>query len=359
MVVGILFPPMSAAQVVEVGPDRPLGPADPGTAFTEPVIATHPDDASRLAVVAIAGFTRAPGAPGWHCVTWQSHDGGSAWDRRQRVRVSDHPILLWTADGLVLVSTATRRTTDGLASGLLVMRSTDGGESFEVQVELVESDARANAITPADLGAGDVLHGGMTFMELGGGRPRLLDQATLWTSRETREGLAPAVVVGHSCQTRVGFATLTGGPDRSYAVCVGPGARDVLVYASQDGGRSWSGPRGVLGGDGPLLASGASIQRSTPVLRRAVGAAVNRDGVLGVVWQDRQAHPRRTCQRLLFAASRDGGRTFTPPATVSTEDSCPANPANREAGRQWPGGTDSVAGSPCAARNVPGIRGNE
>jgi hypothetical protein len=198
-------------------------------------------------------------------------------------------------------------------------------------------EARANAVAPAVLGDGTAIHGGVTFMTLRGGRERFLDAGRLW-ARPGGDGAPGDPVAVGECQTRVGFPVLAGGPERAYAVCVGVGARDIVVHASDDGGRSWGPARGVLGGARPILDRGARIQRRSPVLRRAVGAAVNGDGVLGVEWQDREGDPSRRCQRLVFSASVDGGRTFTDPVPVSDAPSCPARAG--EAGVQWPGGTD-------------------
>jgi hypothetical protein len=45
--------------------------------------------------------------------------------------------------------------------------------------------------------------------------------------------------------------------------------------------------------------------------------AVNRDGVVGVTWYDRRAHPDNLGWDIRFSASVDGGVTFTPSAPVS------------------------------------------
>jgi hypothetical protein len=385
---GFLLVPLvseGAAQDVYVGRDRLVDGDDPTTAYTEPVITTHPEDPNRFAVVAIRGFTRQAAAPGWYCASWQTRDGGETWRRldidlsecadptsvldergrlhvavlgggggvtvlrsdrghrwnsRQRVRGADHPVLVRAPSGLLLVSTATQRSGGDLVSGLLVARSEDDGATFQVVGRSIQDGTRANAVAPAVLDDGTVVHGVSVFMERRGRRLRFLDQERLLAHRQKAGALGPPVEIGRDCQTRVGFPTLVAGADAVYAVCVGAGARDILVYASPDEGESWLPARGVFGGSRPILEPNETIERGSSVLRREVGASANQDGVLGIVWQDREGDRSRRCQRVMFTASRDGGRTFTPPVRVSGEDSCPDNPQNREAGRQWPGGTD-------------------
>jgi hypothetical protein len=52
--------------------------------------------------------------------------------------------------------------------------------------------------------------------------------------------------------------------------------------------------------------------------------AVNGDGVVGVAWYDRREDPTRRCWKKYFAASLDGGETFTPNVPLSSAPSCPS-----------------------------------
>src|SRR5262249_59405498 len=47
--------------------------------------------------------------------------------------------------------------------------------------------------------------------------------------------------------------------------------------------------------------------------------AVNRDGVVGVTWYDRREDPANRRFRLRFSASFDGGDSFSPSISVSSE----------------------------------------
>jgi hypothetical protein len=56
--------------------------------------------------------------------------------------------------------------------------------------------------------------------------------------------------------------------------------------------------------------------------------AVNKDGVVGVVFNDRRDDPKNSCYRLYFAASVDGGETFLPNVKASEGATCPLDPGN-------------------------------
>jgi len=87
-------------------------------------------------------------------------------------------------------------------------------------------------------------------------------------------------------------------------------AREMSVSYSTDEGANWTNPVVLRAKDaGP--AYWANVE-------------VNRDGVVGVAWlQLERSEPERMCYRIYFAASIDGGKTFTPPHLVSDTVSCP------------------------------------
>lgn len=107
--------------------------------------------------------------------------------------------------------------------------------------------------------------------------------------------------------------------DRLYVVWddVSSGESNIWLTWSSDKGRTWS-PR-LRVNDNPRAASdGPADFRMTPVV------AVNRDGVVGVAWYDRREDVTRRCWKKYFAASLDGGQTFTRNVPVSSAPSCPA-----------------------------------
>jgi len=98
-----------------------------------------------------------------------------------------------------------------------------------------------------------------------------------------------------------------------YAVWLdaGNGSYQVMAAASPDGGATWSRPVRVNDNDG-------ASNQSTPAI------AVDGEGVVGVSWNDRRADPTDLCYQPYFAASADGGASFSPNVEVSQELTCPA-----------------------------------
>lgn len=93
--------------------------------------------------------------------------------------------------------------------------------------------------------------------------------------------------------------------------------RNVTVARSQDNGETWA-PTAVKAPDA------GRAQFSS--------VAVSNQGTLGVTWiQYEREESRRNCWRTYFAASVDGGESFSAPVVVSTVASCPDPVANKVA----------------------------
>ncbi len=91
------------------------------------------------------------------------------------------------------------------------------------------------------------------------------------------------------------------------------GTRKILVAQSNDKGLTWS-KAAVLSDD--LAASARGLGAYLPAI------AVNRDGVVGVSWYDIRDLPAgRTGWDVRFRASSDGGKTWLPSVRVSRESS--------------------------------------
>jgi hypothetical protein len=98
-----------------------------------------------------------------------------------------------------------------------------------------------------------------------------------------------------------------------YAVWLdaGDGSYQVMTAASPDGGATWSQPVRVNDNEG-------ASNQSNPAI------AVDGEGVVGVSWNDRRADPTDLCYQPYFAASVDGGVSFSPNVEVSQDLTCPA-----------------------------------
>lgn len=107
-------------------------------------------------------------------------------------------------------------------------------------------------------------------------------------------------------------------PDRIYAVWpdFGEGPPRVVIAWTDDRGVSWSAPEPVA----------AVAEAGAQQFQAAVAA--NPDGVLGVIWYEGPGPPAELSFHPMFAASLDGGETFTLPARVSTVASRPLGSGN-------------------------------
>jgi hypothetical protein len=94
------------------------------------------------------------------------------------------------------------------------------------------------------------------------------------------------------------------------------GHSQILFAFSEDKGRSWSAARRI----NDNVPSDTTDQFMPEV-------AVNRNGVVGAMWYDRREHPDNLGWDARFAASLDGGASFTPSVRVS------------QAGASFPPGT--------------------
>lgn len=84
----------------------------------------------------------------------------------------------------------------------------------------------------------------------------------------------------------------------------------VKVSHSSDLGRTWSKPIAVNDDtDGG--------QPSNPAI------AINRDGAVAVVFNDRRNDPKNSCYSLYYSVSHDGGETFLPNVKASEKPTCP------------------------------------
>jgi hypothetical protein len=170
-------------------------------------------------------------------------------------------------------------------------------------------------------------------------RPLPSPRSWLLESRDGGRTFSPPRPLAEGCDQRAGWAYLVAGVesgphrDRLYWLCVLQGRAGVQLRRSEDAGRSWSG--------------WVRVDRDGVPGRTGLPAvAVNREGIVGVAWLARDSTSAGPCDRLLFAASVDGGASFLDPVLVSRERSCPASdPRNAaaHARRSWGGDYNGLA----------------
>ena len=103
--------------------------------------------------------------------------------------------------------------------------------------------------------------------------------------------------------------------------------QNVTVAYSTDAGNSW------------LKSAVLRSENAGPA--HFYSLAVSPDGTVGASWlQHETGEGKLSCYRIYFAASIDGGETFTPPHSVSDTVSCPDTASNKETIRRWARGGD-------------------
>jgi hypothetical protein len=271
---------------------------------------------------------------------YRAPDGGLRWPEPQQTPLFDRQYVTVDRTGgrfhgrVYVHGTATGRRLDagGPAIGVGITRAEDG-RNFEAPLFLA-------ATPPAyvrGMGNGAVLADG-TFAFVYG---EWLDAAftdaddPLATAPTARIRVAASTTGGESFRPgvtvddawlRAGGATTSmpaiavdasDGPfrDRLYVVWSDyrNGRSEPVLSWSADGGRTWSRPR-------PVHDDRRAELRGRGADHFMASVAVNREGVVGVMWYDRREHADNLGWHVRFAASYDGGDTFTPSVRVSEGD---------------------------------------
>ncbi|MCI0488476.1 MAG: glycoside hydrolase [Blastocatellia bacterium] len=277
-----------------------------------------------------------PESPIW---VYRSGDRGKTWQEPAVIpgRAIDHPAIVATGRGadkrLYIAALASGR--DSLVvpnpvetSGIAVFRSDDGGLSFKTSAFIAPDNLGHNAMNPLVLPDGSLL---VTYIDFPNARNQQLSSSRVYAARSGDGGYnfgLPQFVAERSNRTDSGFSY---GPQfavdlsnsryrgRVYAVWNGPDKDGVHTYVihSSDSGRTWSARR-VLKADGAGHAVFAAL-------------AVSSNGTVGVVWiQDEKVESKPHSYRAYFAASTDGGETFTQAYTLSDAISQADSALNKE-----------------------------
>jgi hypothetical protein len=106
----------------------------------------------------------------------------------------------------------------------------------------------------------------------------------------------------------------TNGPFKDRVYCVWPdqrsGRTEIYVSYSSDKAKTWSPPQ-LINDDRPPPDPTQGPDHLMPVI------AVNKNGVVGIVWYDRRDNPDKLGYWVRFTASLDGGDTWLPSKRVS------------------------------------------
>lgn len=276
-------------------------------------------------------------------VVYRSKDGGKTWSQPTILVgsgiVVDRPYLIAdqsasSYQGRVYVySLITHRTVDGenLGYNIALWRSSDGGLTYEGPV------VRAgNKQLTFHLSNGVVLSDGTLICLIGELDPQKRNDGyagsqygnaeepngtlKVIVSKDGGGSVEPAFKVSEiykdwrpeafSLSSLAADEGSVQFKDRIYAAWGDGryGRTQILVSYSKDKGRTWSRPR-IVNDDQPAIGEGP--HNFMPVV------AVNRDGIVAVMWYDRRDKPNSFGYSVRLAASMDGGETWQPSVRVS------------------------------------------
>jgi hypothetical protein len=273
----------------------------------------------------------------------RSADGGRTWRVASRIRHMERAQIVTdlrksgnSASLFIYGSDDGESEKDGVGSGLRLFSSQNAGATFEENRlppdsgEYIDSAAPGAVLENGDLVASfdalpwplpatdaDVL--GPHFEHHFVGMFTMHDSGSYLPSRIQSRLVARRAVIkpSYTDPTLPAIAVdASGGPfsGRIYVVWNdwSDGRSDILLSSSDDEGKTWTPPT-KINDDLPRSPRSQGPDDFMPVI------AVNTFGVVGVSWYDRRAFLDNQGWSERFAASIDGGETFTPSVAVSSD----------------------------------------
>lgn len=276
-------------------------------------------------------------------VVYRSTDRGQNWQGPTLIpgRSFDRPSIVATRDKVFIEAVASGKDTFVVkqpisADVVSLLSSDDQGGSFQSMGYVAPDNLGRNSLNASLLpddsvllsyfdhprNEGQRLTGGRLYIvkAMDGGRALGLPQFVADVNRASNPGQIAVDRSTGPFRGRV-YAAWEGGslmylnPSNVRASANSGKSREVAIAYSTDEGLKWSTPVILRG------------EESGPAYYANV--VVNHDGVVGLAWlQHERSQPERLCYRVYFAASLDGGKTFTSPRLVSDAVSCPDSKDN-------------------------------
>jgi hypothetical protein len=268
----------------------------------------------------------------------RSMNGGITWERDSvnLGQAHDHEVMVEDKSygrfrGSIYISSII-----GINS-IFIARSDNQGKTFSIIRKWKFSNLNTNTWTPVVQSDGTLIVPFTTFQRQGILKSVWLKSGLSWLVKSTDGGntFSTPSFICESCGK--GFPMLTNDlsnskyKDRLYFICANPETKQIYLHYSPDQGEKWS---------DPIIVNQFTNreEKERPPFFGAPTAAVNKNGVLGVIWQDRKEDSSGKCQYLYFSASLDGGQSFLKPVKVSAKLSCPQEGNNTWAGERWKAG---------------------
>jgi len=318
---------------------EPVLDASPDPSMTDPACTYGPDNTAYfVAQGRVKAFvnTGSSVAEKFFGFLYRSRDSGKTWlppinieDMEAQFMITDNTKGKYHGRLYIHGAAGIRGIDSVYVPGLTIYHSTDGGATLASPVKLGSNGANL-VLNP---GPSVVLSDGTLVLSFNELRDRKAyrnvyqpPEPNAWfkivTSEDGGESFSKAVAISdwylRSMSTTNTVPALavdrSNGVfrDRLYAAWpdVRSGRSEILFSYSADKGKTWSKPIAV-NDDWPRLEPERGPDNFMPTL------AVNRDGVVGVMWYDRRDNPDNLGWWTRFTASLDGGETFLPSVRVS------------------------------------------
>ena len=285
---------------------------------------------------------------------YHSKDGGFNWNK-ESVNLGDghdHETMVIDStggsfNGAVYLTSVKRGT-------VFLGRSQDNGKSFGFTNTFRFSNLNTNVMNPVILSNGTVVIPFNTFQRKAIGKNAWLDKSLSWMITSKDGGVTFSTPSFISQTGGKGFPTMAVDlshskfRDRLYWATSSEKDKMIYIHYSPDKGQSWSEPL-------PIRKFVTKDQPPRSPFTGVPTIAVNKNGTVGVIWQDRLEDTSGACQFLYFAYSKDGGEKFSEPVKVSSERSCPELHGNGWVGTRWRSGGDYLGLVPLLNGNFKAV----
>jgi hypothetical protein len=272
-----------------------------------------------------------------------SRDGGRTWSKPHALKAGDRPMLAVDTTtsrfrGRVYYEALTNDHGNPIHSCICLVYSADNGKTIAPRVTIFHNPPGLEPKKSLFSGGITVLSNG-TLVALSYQWPSFANPAIVaFTSTNggisfSRAHLVTKRTVDANIAITSGFSPIplaasdtTSGPFRNRVYAVWDdfrfGQGNILLAHSDDAGKTWSAP--IVVDDAPPAASGGGPFASNPAI------AVNSKGVVGVTWYDERGIAGNVGAVVRFAASNDGGESFSSSVPIASVPSLVDVDVNRQ-----------------------------
>jgi hypothetical protein len=313
---------------------------DCGRTWSKPFIAPEPEGADPWGIITNDGIAILSVLGLSNLITYRSLDGGKNWLEKtvNLGRGFDHQTMVYDPLGNKVYLVSDRE------NKVYFNYSTDDGASFPNSQEWQYNNLYSNTMTAQLSTNGKLLIPFANYAkpeyDVEKDKPKVtstLKSYQFMVEIDSNDNYGLPQIICESCEK--GFPVLaidhsnTKMRGNLYYVCSSQSTNEILFHYSLDHGKSWTAPK--------VIRKFHNKPRSEKNPFTGIPqVTTNKNGVVGIIWQDRMDDPDGECNRLYFTASLDGGKSFLDPVPVSSEWSCMTVEKNGWAGKRYKSGGD-------------------